>query len=234
MAQLLDKTRIYGNAFVDTNLYVSGTTVSTGKTSGAVTIGGGLGVADSIWAGSIQGTPIGSISREAGFFTNISTTGYTTIGGSLSASSISTTGSMTGGNVYVRDNLLWFGNNNPILATDVGQLTDYNNLLTGGSIIKTFNLLGTFTSPIIGTAVWAPTGPSVIRAVQLTNGAAAGSDLMVGLYKNGALMSFFTLNTGNFVQRITGLSINVAINDYFTVNVVAGSGLNFSLTLLTN
>ena len=233
MALLLDKTRIFGNAFVDTNLYVSGTTLSTSKTTGAVTIAGGLGVTGNIWAGSIQGTPIGTVARDVGYFTNLNTTGLANIGGNLTAGNVSTTG-LVANTIYVGNGILWYGNNNPVVATDVGQLTDYNNLLVGGSVIKTFNILGVFNSPIIGTAVWAPTGPSIIRAVQLTNGVAIGTNLMVGLYKNGTLMNFFTLNTGNFIQRITGLYINVAIGDYFTVNVVAGSGQNFSLTLLTN
>jgi hypothetical protein len=52
MAKLLSGTRIYGNATVDTNLIVSGTTVSTSTSTGALTVAGGVGIASNLNVGS--------------------------------------------------------------------------------------------------------------------------------------------------------------------------------------
>ena len=53
MAKLNSGTRIYGNLTVDTNLVVSGTTISTTSLTGAVTVAGGIGVAGNVYVGSL-------------------------------------------------------------------------------------------------------------------------------------------------------------------------------------
>lgn len=97
--------------------------------------------------------------------------------------------------------------------------------------IKTFNILNEFSAPLIGTAVFAPNSTDVIRSVQLTNGRAVGSDLMVGLYRNQVLLSFFTLPSGYVTYAYQNLNFLINNNDYLTVNVVQGRGINFSLAL---
>ncbi len=69
----------YANLFIG-NIYANTITVrdtvdSTSKTTGAVVIAGGLGVTKTIYADSIQGTPIGTLVRNAGEFTTIITGG---------------------------------------------------------------------------------------------------------------------------------------------------------------
>jgi hypothetical protein len=58
-----------------------------------------------------------------------------------------------------------------------------------------------------------------------------GSDLMVGLYRNNELLNFFTIPAGNYTYKYSGLNYTINTNDYVTVNVVAGSGENFSMGL---
>jgi hypothetical protein len=103
---------------------------------------------------------------------------------------------------------------------------------TALSLIKTFNILNEFSAPLLGKSVYVPISNDVIRSVQLTNSRAVGSDLMVGLYRNNELLNFFTIPAGNYIYKYTGLNYAINTNDYLTVNVVAGSGENFSLVLL--
>lgn len=99
------------------------------------------------------------------------------------------------------------------------------------SPIKTFNILNEFSAPLLGKAVFVPVSADVVRSVQLTNGRAVGADLMVGLYRNNELLNFFTIPAGNYTYKYSGLNYTINTNDYLTVNVVAGSGENFSMGL---
>jgi hypothetical protein len=99
------------------------------------------------------------------------------------------------------------------------------------SPIKTFNILNEFNAPLLGNAIFSPQSPDVIRSVQLTNGKRVGADLMIGLYRNNDLLSFFTIPAGFITYTYSSLNYVININDYLTVNVVAGNGINFSLGL---
>lgn len=97
--------------------------------------------------------------------------------------------------------------------------------------IKTFNILNEFSAPLLGKSVFVPAASNVVRSVQLTNSRAVGTDLMVGLYRNNELLNFFTIPAGNYTYKYSGLNYTINTNDYVTVNVVAGSGENFSMGL---
>ncbi len=53
---------------------------STNMTTGSLIVAGGVGVAGAIFAGSIQSTPIGSVTQSTGFFTTVQTTGRVSAG----------------------------------------------------------------------------------------------------------------------------------------------------------
>ena len=97
--------------------------------------------------------------------------------------------------------------------------------------IKTFNILNEFSAPLLGKAIFVPVGNDTIRSVLLTNGNYVSNDLMVGLYRNNELLSFFILPAGNLFYKYTDLNFTINANDYLTVNVVAGQGSNFTLGL---
>jgi len=99
------------------------------------------------------------------------------------------------------------------------------------SPIKTFNILNEFSAPLLGKSVFVPVSTNIVKSVQLTNSKAVGTDLMVGLYRNNELLNFFTIPAGNYTYKYTGLNYTINTNDYLTVNVVAGSGENFSMGL---
>lgn len=97
--------------------------------------------------------------------------------------------------------------------------------------IKTFNILNEFTAPLMGKAIYSPQSNDVVRSIQLTNGQRTGVDIVVGLYRNNELLNFFTLPAGFVTKSFSSLNYTINTNDYLTVNVVAGSGINFSLGL---
>ena len=113
-----------------------------------------------------------------------------------------------------------------------GSYTDLNNVPP--VIIKTFNILGEFHAPLLGSAIFVPVSTSLITSVQLTVGSMTTAQLMVGLYKSGELVQFFQIDAPNITAMYTNLQIGINTNDRLTVSVVAGSGTNFSLTLLYN
>jgi hypothetical protein len=103
---------------------------------------------------------------------------------------------------------------------------------SGSTLIKTFNILNEFTAPLLGKATFVPLSANTIRRVVLTNGEAAKVELTVGLYRNNELLNFFVLPVGSISYGYSGLNYPININDYLTVNVVNGGGINFNLQLL--
>jgi hypothetical protein len=117
-------------------------------------------------------------------------------------------------------------------STVVGYTGSAGAGVGGSSIIKTFNILNEFSAPLIGNSIYVPESSTVIRSLQLTNGTGiVGMDLMVGLYRNNDLLGFYSIPAGQITQKYTGLSHNITTNDYITVNVAAGSGGNFSMSM---
>lgn len=108
---------------------------------------------------------------------------------------------------------------------------------TGGSgggtgIIKTFNILNSFSAPLIGNSIFVPTTADYIKSVQLTNSQPVGTDLTIGLYRNNELLGFYSIPAGQITATYSTGNFRITPSDYITVNVVAGQGLNFSLVLL--
>jgi hypothetical protein len=100
------------------------------------------------------------------------------------------------------------------------------------TVIKTFNLLNEFTAPIQGTSIFVPIAANTITMIQLTVGQIQTADLLVALYKNNAFLSYFTVPTGEFTASYINLNYPITTLDFFTVNIVAGSSINFSMALI--
>jgi hypothetical protein len=71
-----------------TSLALTATTAGTSTSTGALTVVGGAGIGGQIFAGGIQNTPIGNTTASSGAFTSLSATGSLT-GGNSNSSSIS-------------------------------------------------------------------------------------------------------------------------------------------------
>lgn len=102
----------------------------------------------------------------------------------------------------------------------------------GGSNVplKTFNILGEFGT-LIGTARFYPATQDTIQSVLLAVGNILQGDLTVGLYRNNQFLQFFTISAGTTYAKYTGLNYIIQTNESYTVNVVSGSGTNFSMGL---
>ena len=156
------------------------------------------------------------------------------VGGSISVSRISgnTTSNLVSSVTSIKFDSGGF------TLTDLGSgVVRVNNLGgTGGGtggIIKTYNILNDFSAPLIGTQIFVPISQTTIKSVQITNGEIAGVDIMLGLYRNNDFLTFLTLPRGSQSTVISGLSLDINTNDYITVNVVAGSGKNLNMVLLS-
>ena len=80
-------------------------------------------------------------------------------------------------------------------------------------VIKKFNILNEFSAPLLGQANYIPFAATTVMSVLLTNGRPVSSDLMVGLYKNGDLINFFTIPAGQMTARYTDLQYQLTTSD---------------------
>jgi hypothetical protein len=152
MAKLLDGTRIYGNANVDSNLLVNGTTVSTSTATGTLRVAGGAGIVGAVYANNFSGISVygGTIGNTGATFTGASlavtgastansytsiavlagTIGNTgaTIRGNLAITNYLTGGSLNG-NIYVTGNVIPTAN----VIYNLGNTTTWFNNIYGRS-----------------------------------------------------------------------------------------------------
>ena len=109
MAKLLDGTRIYGNANVDSNLLVNGTTVSTSTATGTLRVAGGAGIVGAVYANNFSGISVygGTIGNTGATFTGTSAsltgavtgntfTGIAVYAGTIGNSGAALTGTLNG------------------------------------------------------------------------------------------------------------------------------------------
>ena len=94
VVNLADSNIVYDSLSLGTAL-IQNTTVATNTTSGALQVSGGAGIAGSLYAGSIQNTPIGSTTASTGAFTTLTATTLTT------SSTIVSQGIITGANQVI-------------------------------------------------------------------------------------------------------------------------------------
>lgn len=130
MAKLLSNTRVYGTATIDTQLFVSGTNSAHSTNTGALQVGGGIGVAGGgFFSGAVTATNfVGSVSGSASSANNIT-------GGSagqlLYQSAPSTTGFVgpgTAGQILVSS-----GTNSPVYFTTSSIQVGFSANLLGGA-----------------------------------------------------------------------------------------------------
>ena len=104
----------------------------------------------------------------------------------------------------------------------------------GTGVIKTFNIIGNFSAPVPGTAIFIPIQNSTIQSIQLVNSQMVTNQIQVGLYKNGLLIGTYSIVPGNLTSKYTALSIPITTSDQLTASVLSGKGNNFSMVLSSN
>jgi hypothetical protein len=118
----------------------------------------------------------------------------------------------------------------PTLATDIVPKSYVDNNL---GPLRTFNVLGTFSAPIIGTVLFQPITNVVIKRVQLMNSSVVYNPIVAQLLMDGVPVSSFTIPLSQYSATYTGLNISVTTRDYLSVNIMGGTINNFSLSLFT-
>ena len=93
-------------------------TGSTSTTSGTLVVTGGVGISERLYAGSIQNTPIGSVTASSGAFTSLTTNGATTFTAGTSSTTTGTGTIVVTGGVGISENINVGGN-----AVITGNLT---------------------------------------------------------------------------------------------------------------
>lgn len=203
----------YANLFIG-NIYANTVTVrdtvdSTSKTTGAVLIAGGLGVAKTIYAESIQGTPIGTLVRNAGEFTTIIT-------GGLQAQDLGNVTPGTGAFTTLSSN----DQTSFTAGTDSTSIGTGAVILTGGlSVAKNISA----SSAVIGTLV--------------TDNYSTANAVITGGYIDNTVIGSLTPNTAAFTTVTTTSTIisdgNIVANsgttsttrDTGALVVVGGAGI---------
>lgn len=102
---------------------------------------------------------------------------------------------------------------------------------TAVSTVKTFNIIGDFSNYLQGKARFYPVVQDIIRSVRISVSEISYSDLIVGFYRNGSIIQFFTVPSGSYVSSYRNLLINIYSTEYYTVNVESGAGRNLAFTL---
>jgi hypothetical protein len=118
----------------------------------------------------------------------------------------------------------------PTLDNDVTPKSYVDNNI---GPLRTFNVLGSFPSPIIGTVIFQPIRDVVIQRVQITNATVVYNPIVATLLMNKVVVGTFTIPIGQYSSVFSGLNISITTNDFVTVNVMNGTINNFSLSLFT-
>jgi hypothetical protein len=144
--------RFHGNTSNNGYLNLQYTTAASSTTTGAMRVAGGMGIGGSLYAGSIQNTPIGSATASTGAFTTVTTSSTLISSGNIvAASGTDSTNTTTGalvvkgglgvsGNIYSGDNSTFYAgyttiNNQGIFQEQgVGPRTIQVNMANGYGI----------------------------------------------------------------------------------------------------
>lgn len=185
-----------GGAGIAKGLSVNGTvrftgnTASTSKTTGTLLLTGGIGISGNIYAGAIQNTPIGSVTRNTGAFTTLLASSQLSANAGTSSTSTTTGAAIITGGLGVSGNINGGGiatitggiQNTPIgnVTANVGYFTNLTasgqlkaNSGTSASNVSTGALVvsgGTGISGdlYVGGTVYATISGNVTTAAQIT------------------------------------------------------------------
>jgi hypothetical protein len=186
-------------------------TTSSSTTSGTLVVTGGLGVSGAIYAGSLQSTPIGSVTRQSGAFTTLTSNAATTFTqNTASTSTVTGTVVVTGG-VGV-SGAIYAGS---LQNTPIGSATRNSGAFTTLTANST-------------TTVTATTGATstATGAFQVSGGVGIAERLYAGSIQNTPIGSVtastaaFTTLTASSTVTLSPASAAVAISPTGTGTVV--------------
>ena len=169
-------------------LSITNATASTTTATGCLILSGGLGVAGAIWAGSVQGTPIGSTTRSSGAFTSLDANAAVALSPANANITISPTGTGT------------------VAISPAGALTinpTAASTINNASIGATTRAAGAFTTLAANNAVTFTAGTSSTTTGTGTAVVTGGVGISENLNVGGNIIV-----TGNLTVNGTTESVN--------------------------
>jgi hypothetical protein len=100
-----------------------------------------------------------------------------------------------------------------------------------GAPIKTFNIIGTATAPLQGTAIFRPFSIITLTRAELTTSTVSSSPIIIALYKDNAVAGTFHINPGYFTAEYTGLNIELVAGSAVRADLISGTVTNFTMAL---
>lgn len=209
------------------------TQAATNTTTGAVRITGGLGVGGSVYANSIQNTPIGSSTKATGGFTSLTAVGTTTLEGAVTINGLDVTTAITPlgtGTVTINPNTVGTINKMSIGATtrSTGAFTTLasdNTTTLAGAVDINGNNVNVVISPIgTGTVTIQPVGGLTLNPTTL--GTINNSSIGATTRSTGA----FTTLTANAATTLTANTASTTTGSG-TLVVTGGVGISGQATI---
>jgi len=259
-ADLANSYLIYDTVKVGNLIALSGN-AATSTTTGALVISGGAGISGSLYAGSIQNTPIGSTTASTGAFTTITTTSTINSQGTVSAPTVNAGTFGNSGAVFTGASQTLTGNINALNfnggnAATVGYLianSGTNSTSTGTGALQVQGGVGVTGNIYLGSNVFAGTlsysdlnikyvgqqnyNGYIQNILQNTNnGSSASSDLIVNNDQSTASTYYgdFGINSSGFSG--SG-SLNAPNNVYLTAtssDLVLGTTTSNAIRFVIN
>ena len=192
------------STFTTAGLTVNVATVSTSISTGALVVAGGAGIAGSVYAGSIQATPIGSTTASTGAFTTLNANLTFIANGAVTHNS---TTDLIGATAFTT-------------ATGGGlQVLAIGNVTPGTGVFTTLNTTSTMSVGNILTVT------DITESINYTNGAlvvAGGTGIGANLHVHGnaSIEKNLTVTSGNL--RVNNTSYLVGNSQTGVNSVYAG------------
>lgn len=98
----------------------------------------------------------------------------------------------------------------------------YNSANTSKYI--TMNQPGSITPPLTGTARYYPKSNITVSNVYAYLGTSSSTNFTFNLYKNGSNAGLFLVNSNANIMSAVSCNIAMTTSDYFTINIVSGTG----------
>ena len=181
-------------------LIVYSNTVSSSTSTGAIIVGGGVGIQGSLYAGSIQNTPIGTATASSGYFTTLNATNAST------------------GNIVISGGYISSLTNAYVTTGRIDDFSTANAVITGGYITGVANIATTGVATVEGNLVAASSQSSTSTttgALVVIGGAGIGGNVNVG-------EDLFV--TGNLTVQGTTTTLNTNTLDVEDINITIAKG----------
>lgn len=194
-------------------------TGSTSTTTGTLIVTGGVGISERLYAGSIQNTPIGTVTRSTGAFTTLTSNAATTFTQNSAATSTTTGTLRVTGGVGISQRLYVGGG---IQASPIGTVTRSSGAFTSLTANSTTSVTATTASTSTTTGALTVSGGVGVAGRVTANNIVANANtastsnttgtivVTGGIGISGQVSSATVLTSGNSRARSLGVGTNAS------------------------